>query len=163
MMDLMRKVEYIDKKLKYDEGDRQELKWKIRLNIMKDLIFISQWPDQRKRLQQIAEKVEQNFKEREKLIKKDMKEMSKRYESVNCKFWCQQTRMDTSSGHQAESSRAMQSKMDALLRNSINQEKANPGEMAKPPRIRLGFKETTLEKLLIYTSITNNCKVCYNY
>ena len=71
--------------------------------------------------------------------------------------------MDTRSGNQAESSRAIQSKMDELLRNSINQEKAIPEKMAKPPGIRVDFIKTTREKLLIITSITNKRKLCHNY
>ena len=59
-------------------------------------------------------------------IKKGMEEMKRRGETVNDKFWSLETRMDSMSREQAESSCAIQSKLDALLRNSIAQEKTIP-------------------------------------
>ena len=50
-----------------------------------------------------------------------MEENKKRYETVNEKLWSLATRMDTMSRDQAESSCAIQSKLDALYRNSITQ------------------------------------------
>ena len=49
--------------------------------------------------------------------------MKKRYDTLNEKLWNLETRMDTMSKDQAESSCALQSKLDALLRNSIAQDK----------------------------------------
>ena len=67
--------------------------------------------------------VEATDKEREKHIKKDMLEMKQRYDTLNEKLWKLETRMDTMSRDQAESSCAIQSKLDALLRNSTAQDK----------------------------------------
>ena len=71
----------------------------------------------------MSKKVEGIDKERERHIKKDMQEMKQRYETVNEKLWNLETRMDTMSRDQAESSCAIQSKLDALLRKSTPQEK----------------------------------------
>ena len=49
--------------------------------------------------------------------------MKKRYNTVNEKMWNLETRMDTMSKDQAESPCAIQSKLDALLRNCIAQDK----------------------------------------
>ena len=70
----------------------------------------------------MSDKVEATDKERENYIKKDMEEMKKRYDTVNEKLWNLDTRMDTMGKDQAESSCALKSKLDALLRNSIAQE-----------------------------------------
>ena len=47
-------------------------------------------------------------------------EKKKRNETVNDKLWSLETTMDTTSRDQAESACAIQSKLDALLRNSFN-------------------------------------------
>ena len=52
-----------------------------------------------------------------------MEEMKKRYDTVNEKIWTLETRMDTMGKDQAESSWARQSKLDALLKYSIAQDK----------------------------------------
>ena len=75
------------------------------------------------KLQQMSDKVEATDKEREKNFKKDMQEMKQRYDTVNSKLWSLETRIDTMSKDQAESSCAIQSKLDALLRNSTSQDK----------------------------------------
>ena len=49
--------------------------------------------------------------------------MKQRYDTVNEKLRNLETRMDTMSRDQAESSCAIQSKLDALLRNSTAQDK----------------------------------------
>ena len=49
--------------------------------------------------------------------------MKQRYDTVNEKLWNLETRMNTMSKDHAESSCAIQSKLDALLRNSIVQDK----------------------------------------
>ena len=71
----------------------------------------------------MSDKVETTDKEHEKHIKKDMEEMMKRYDTVNEKLWNLETRIDTMSKDQAESSCAIQSKLEALLRNTIAQDK----------------------------------------
>ena len=60
---------------------------------------------------------------REKHIKKNMDEMKKNYDTVSEKLWNLKTRMDTMSIEQAESSGAIQSILDVLLRNSLVQDK----------------------------------------
>ena len=72
------------------------------------------------KLQQMSDKVEATDKDREKNIKKDMQEMKQRYDTVNSNLGNLERRMDTMSRHQAESSCAIQSKLDVILRNSIN-------------------------------------------
>ena len=71
----------------------------------------------------MSDKVEATDEERKKNIKKDMQEMMQRYDTVNNKLWSLETRIDTMSTDQAESSCAIQSKIDALLRNSKAQDK----------------------------------------
>ena len=51
-----------------------------------------------------------------------MQEMKQRYDTVNEKLWNLETRMDTMSRDQAENSCAIQSKLDALLRNITAQD-----------------------------------------
>ena len=74
------------------------------------------------KLQQMSDKVDATDKDREKNIKKDVQEMKQRYNTVNSKLGNLDTRMDTMSRDQAESSCAIQSKLDAILRNSITQD-----------------------------------------
>ena len=71
----------------------------------------------------MSDKVESTDKETEKNIKKDMQEMKQRYDTVNSKLGSLQTRMDTMSRDQAESSCAIQAKLDAILRNPTSQNK----------------------------------------
>ena len=66
----------------------------------------------------MSDKVEATEKERENYMKKVMQDIKQRYDTVNEKLWNLETRMDTMSRDQAESSYATQSKLDALLRNS---------------------------------------------
>ena len=66
----------------------------------------------------MLDKVEATDQDREKNIKKDLQEMKQRYDTVNSKLGNLETRMDTMSRDQAESSCAIQSKLDAILRNS---------------------------------------------
>ena len=62
-------------------------------------------------------------KEREKYIKNDKEEMKKQFDTRNNHVWNLEKRIDTMSRDQAESSCAINLKLDALLRNSIAQEK----------------------------------------
>ena len=50
--------------------------------------------------------------------------MKKRYDTVKEKLWNLETRMDTMSKYQAENFFAIQSKLNALLRNFIAQDKS---------------------------------------
>ena len=61
-------------------------------------------------------------KDREKNIKKDIQENKQRYDTVNSKLGSLETKVETMSRDQAESSCAIQSKLDAILRNSITQD-----------------------------------------
>ena len=124
--DLMAKLEQIDKKLKYSEEDRQMLKKEIRYNKSESLdncFNLARATEEK--LQQMSDKVEATDKEseREKNIKKDMQEMKQRYDKVNSKLGSLETRIVTKSRDQAESSCAIQSKLDAILRNSTSQDK----------------------------------------
>ena len=69
--------------------------------------------------------------------------MKNRYDFVNVKLWNLETSMDTMSKDQAESSCAIQSKLDALLRNSIAQDKLMAD---KPQGTRVDFVEPQLKK-----------------
>ena len=55
--------------------------------------------------------------------------MKKRYDTVNEKLWNLETRMDTMSKDQAEISCAIQTKLDALLRNTIAQDKLSTDKL----------------------------------
>ena len=142
--DLMAKLEQIDKKLKCSEEDRQELEKEVRHNKNENLYnyFVLARATEEK-LQQMADKVEKTDKEREKQIKIDMVEMKKRDDTVSEKLWNLKSRMDTMSKEQAESSGAIQSKLDVLLRNSIAQDKL---VMKKPPGTRADFVEPQQKK-----------------
>ena len=72
----------------------------------------------------MSDKVEATDKERENNIKNDMQEMKQRYDTVNKQLESLETRMDTMSRDQAESSCAIQAKLDAILRNSTSQDKS---------------------------------------
>ena len=55
-----------------------------------------------------------------------MEEMKRRGETVNDKFWNLEKGMDSMSREQADTSCTLRSKLDALLRNSLAQEKTIP-------------------------------------
>ena len=71
----------------------------------------------------MSDKVEATDGERDKNIKKDIQEMKQRYDAVNSQLGSLETRMDTMRRVQAESSCAIQAKLDAILRNSTSQER----------------------------------------
>ena len=134
LKDLMSLFDHIDKKLKCSEEDRQESKKELRHNKKENLddYFILARANEEK-LQQMVEKVETTDKEREKHITKNMEEMKRVYENVETKLWnletklwSLETKMVTMSSEKAESSFATHSKLDAVLRNSIAQEKIIP-------------------------------------
>ena len=91
----------------------------------------------------MSDKIEATDKEREKNVKKDMQEMKHWYDTVNSKLGSLEKRMDTMSKDQAGSSFAIQAKLDAILRNSISQEKpvtdrtqGNRVDFVEPQRIK---------------------------
>ena len=142
--DLMAKLEQIEKKVKYSEEDGQDLKWKIRHNKNENLdncFNLARATEEK--LQQMSDEVEATDKDREKHIKNDMEEMKKRYDTVNEKSWNLDTRMDAMGKEQADSSCAIQSKLDALLRNSLAQEKL---VVKKPSGTRVDFVEPQRKK-----------------
>ena len=71
----------------------------------------------------MSDKVEATDGERDKNIKKEIQEMKQRYDAVNSQLGSLETRMDTMRRVQAESSCAIQAKLDAILRNSTSQER----------------------------------------
>ena len=121
--DLIAKLDQIDKKLKCSEEDREVIKKEIRCNKNEYLDnYFNLAGATEEKLQQKPDKVEATDKDREKNIKKDMQEMKQRYDTVTSKLENLETRMDTMSRDQAESSCAIHSKLDAILRNSITQD-----------------------------------------
>ena len=142
--DLMAKLEQIDKKLKCSEEDRQMLKKEIRYNKNENLDnFFNLARATEEKLQQMSEKVEATDKEWERHIKNDMQEMKQRYDIVNESLWRLETRMDTMSREQTESSCAIQSKLNALLRNSTAQVKLVSD---RPQGTRVDFIDTQRNK-----------------
>ena len=140
----MVKLEQIDKKLKYSEEDRQELKRERRYNKNKNLdncFNLARATEEK--LQQMSDKLEATDKEREKHIKRDMDEVKKRYDTVNEKLWNLDTRMDEMGREQAESSCVIGFKLDALLRNSLAQDKL---VVEKPLGTRVDFVEPQQKK-----------------
>ena len=68
--------------------------------------------------------------------------MKRSYETVNDKLWNLETRVNTMSRDQAESSCAIESELDALLRNFIAKEKTVSDKTEKQPGTRVEFVET---------------------
>ena len=71
----------------------------------------------------MSDKVDATDGERGKNIKKVMLEMKQRYDAVNSQLGSLETRMDPMSRDQADSSCAIQAKLDAILRNSRSQDR----------------------------------------
>ena len=123
LCDLMAKLDQIDKKLKHSEEDRDVIRKEIRNNKNEYLdSYFNQARATEERLQQMSDKVDTTDEERDKNIRKDMQEMKQRYDAVNSQLGSLETRMDTMSRDQAESSCAIQTKLDAILRNSTSQD-----------------------------------------
>ena len=150
--DLMAKFDQIDKKLKCSEEDREVKKKEIRYskNEYLDNYFNLARATEEK-LQQMSDNVEATGKDREKNIKQDMQEMKQRYDTMNSKLGSLETRMDTMSRDQAESSCTIQSKPDAILRNSITQDnlvtnrtQGNRVDFVEPQRDKLESIPLTL-------------------
>ena len=99
--DLMAELEQINKKLKCSE---KEIRYNKNENL--DNCFDLARAIEEK-LQQMSDKVEATDREREKHIRKDMREMKHWYDTVNEKLWNLETGIDTMSKDEAESSLAL--------------------------------------------------------
>ena len=122
--DLMAKLDQIDKKLKHSEEDRDVIRKELRNNKHEYLdSYFNLAKATEERLQKMSDKVDTTDEERDKNIKKDMQEMKQRYDAVNSQLGSLESRMDTISRDQAESSCAIQAKLDAILRNSTSQDR----------------------------------------
>ena len=122
--DLMAKLDQIDKKMKHSEEDREVIKKELRYNKPEYLDnYFNLARATEEKIQQMSDKVNATDEEREKNIKKDLQQMKQRYEAVNNQLESLETRMDAMSRNQAESSCAIQAKLDAILRNSTSQDR----------------------------------------
>ena len=122
--------------------DRQELKKELRHNKNENLDnYFDLARATEEKLQEMANKIKTTDKEREKHTKKDMEEMKRRCETVRAKLWNLETRMDTMSRDQAETSCAIKPKLDALLRNSYVQEKTVSDKTEKQTGTKIDFVE----------------------
>ena len=122
--DLMAKLDQIDKRLKHSEEDREVIKKEFRYNNHEYLDnYFNLVKATEEKLQQMSDKVDATDGEQGMNIKKDMQEMKQRYDAVNSQLGSLETRMDTMSRDQAESSCAIQAKLDAILRNSTSQDR----------------------------------------
>ena len=122
--DLMAKLDQIDEKMKHSEVDRNLIRKEMRNNkheYLDNYFHLARTTEEK--LQQMSDKVEITDGERDKNIRKDMLEMKQRYDVVNSQLGSLETRMDTTSRDQAESSSAIQTKLDAILRNSTPQDR----------------------------------------
>ena len=122
--DLMAKLDQIDEILKHSEVDRNLIRKEMRKNkheYLDNYFHLARTTEEK--LQQMSDKVETTDGERDKKIRKDMLEMKQRYDAVNSQLGSLETRMDTMSRDQAESSSAIQTKLDAILRNSTPQDR----------------------------------------
>ena len=121
---LMAKLDQIDKRLKHSEEDREVIKKELRYNKHEYLDnYFNLAKATEEKLQQMSDKVDATDGERGKNIKKDMQEMNQRNDAVNSQLGSLETRMDTMSRDQAESSCAIQAKLYAILRNSTSQDR----------------------------------------
>ena len=122
--DLMAKLNQIDKKLKHSEEDREVIRKELRYNkheYLDSYFNLAKATDER--LKEMTDKVEATNKERDGNIKKDLQQLKNRYNDVNSQIGSLEKRLDTMSKNQAESSCAIQTKLDAILRNSTSQER----------------------------------------
>ena len=122
--DLMTKLNQNDKRLKYSEEDRDLIRKELKYNkheYLDSYFNLAKATDER--LQQMSDKVDATNEERDKNIKKDMQQLKKRYDDVNSQLGSLENRMDIMNRNHAESSCAIQAKLDAILRNSTSQER----------------------------------------
>ena len=122
--DLMAKLNQIDKKLKHSEEDREVIRKELRYNKNEYLdSYFNLAKATKERLKEMSDNVETTNEERDKNIKKDLQQLKNRYDDVNSQLGSLEKRMDTISKNQAESSCAIQAKLDAILSNSTSQER----------------------------------------
>ena len=122
--DLRAKLDQIDRKLKCSEEDRKVIQKELRYNKHEYLDnYFNLAKATEEKLQQMSDKVEATDKDREENINKDMQVMKQRYDAENSQLGSLETRMDTMSRDQTESSCAIQAKLDAILRNSTSQDR----------------------------------------
>ena len=122
--DLMAKLDQIDEKLKHSEEDRDVIRKEIRNNkheYLDSYFHLARATEEK--LQQMSDKIDTTDEERDKNIRKDMREMKQRYDAVNSQLGSSETRMNTMSRDQAESSSAIQTKFDAILKDSTPQDR----------------------------------------
>ena len=120
----MAKLDQIDRRLKLSEEDREVIKTKLRYKKHEYLDnYFNLAKATEEKLQQMSDKVEATDKDREENINKEMQAMKQRYDAVNSQLGSLETRMDTTSRDQAESSCAIQAKLDAILRNFTSQDR----------------------------------------
>ena len=121
---LMAMLDQIDRKLKCSEEDREVMKKELRYNKHEYLgNYFNLAKATVEKLQQMSDKVEATDKDREENINKDMQVTKQRYDAVNSQLGSLETRMDTMRRDQAESSCAIQAKLEAILRNSKSQDR----------------------------------------
>ena len=109
LTDLMAKLDQIDEKLKHSEEDRNVTRKEMRNNkheCLDSYFHLARATEEK--LQQMSDKVDTTDGERDKNIRKDMREKKQRYDAVNSQLGSLETRMDTMSRDQAESSSAIQ-------------------------------------------------------
>ena len=124
LSNLMAKLDQIDQRLKHSEEDREVIKKELGYNkheYLDDYFNLARATEEK--LQQMSDKVEATDGERDKNIKNYMQEMKQQYEAVNSQLVSLETRMDTMRRNQAESSCAIQAKLDVVLRNSTSQDR----------------------------------------
>ena len=122
--DLMAKLNQIDKKLKHSEEDREVIRKELRYNKNEYLdSYFNLAKATEERLKEMSDNVETTNEERDKNIKKDLQQLKNQYDNVNSQLGSLEKRMDTMSKNQAESSCAIQAKLDATLSNSTSQER----------------------------------------
>ena len=133
--DLLTKLNQIDKRLKNSEEDREVIRKEIRYNKHEYLdSYFNLAKATEERLKEMSDKVKATNEEREKNIKTDMQHLKNRYDDVNSQLGSLERRMDTMSRSQAESSCAIQAKLDALLRGSTSQERP-PADRTQGTRV----------------------------
>ena len=124
LSDLMAKLDQIDEKLKHIEEDRNVIRKEMRNNkheYLDSYFHLARATEEK--LQQMSDKVDTTDGERDKNIKKDMREMKQRYDAVNSQLGSLETRMNMMSRDHPEGSSAIQTKLDAILRNSTPQDR----------------------------------------
>ena len=119
--DLMAKLDQIDKKLKHSEEHREVIKKELRYKKHEYLDnYFNLARATEEKIQQMSDKVNATDEEREKNIKKNLQQMKQQYDDVNSQLGSLETSLDAMSRNQAESSCAIQAKLDAILRNSTS-------------------------------------------